>query len=345
MQIPPKCRAIFVQLCIMPVLLLGLQPTWAHSSIVPNDSAPNEGIPSGVEARRPVLAFYYPWYRRSEWCLCHMSDLPSISYNSGDDATIDRQLHEAAYAGITGFISSWWGAGDKTDHNFATLLAHSELLEKQGVYRFASSIYFESDAPNLSGKTKTVNALRYLIAHYLNNPHFFHWHGKPVIFFWNPLSNGRTLAYWAAIRRIVDPNHRLIWSVEGVDMDLLDVFDGIHLFSGGYWGLLYGTMKGVDQGFRHKIDGYNGAHHTHKLWAAGIIPGYDDTRVPGRQGAYKVARNNGKTYHVSWEAAISSNPEWITITSYNEWYEGSMIEPSRTYGNLYLAITRQYTHR
>jgi hypothetical protein len=343
MQISTKFRMLVVELCILPALLFGIQPTWGQGSVVPKDGASRGGTPNKVEVKRPVLAFYYPWYRSSEWCLCHMSDLPRVRYSSSDDVTIDRQLREAAYAGITGFISSWWGAGDKTDRNFATLLTHTERLEKQNGYRFASSIYFESDAPTLSGKTKTVNALRYLISHYANNPHFFHWGGKPVIFFWNPRGNGRTLAYWAAIRRIVDPNHRLTWSAEGVDMDLLDVFDGIHLFSGGYWGLLHGTMKGVDQGFRHKVDEYNEEHHTHKIWAAGIVPGYDDTRVPGRQGAYRIARNKGKTYRVSWEGAISSNPEWITITSYNEWYEGSMIEPSKSYGNLYLDITRRYT--
>src|ERR1700726_4191200 len=60
---------------------------------------------------RPVLAFYYMWYASHDWCLCHMSDLPTIRYNSNDIATIDRQLAWAASSGITGFISSWWGQG------------------------------------------------------------------------------------------------------------------------------------------------------------------------------------------------------------------------------------------
>lgn len=290
-----------------------------------------------------VLAFYYTWYSSTTWCSCRMSALPTIQYNSKDDTTIDRQLNWAANAGINGFISSWWGAGDQTDTNFAKLLAHSASLERQTGYHFASSIYFESDAPALSGSTNIVSGLNYIASHYANDAHFLHWQGKPVIFFWNPLGNGRTLAEWATIRQQVDPNNQMIWSAEGVDMNLLSVFDGIHLFSGGYWGIQNNDMTAVDRGFRAKIDAYNNTHHTNKIWAAGVIPGYDDTRIPGRSGTYVVPRNNGATYATSWSAAIASNPDWITITSFNEWFEGAMIEPSVTYGTQYLTLTRQYT--
>jgi hypothetical protein len=76
-----------------------------------------------------------------------------------------------------------------------------------------------------------------------------------------------------------------------------------------------------------------------------VLPGYDDSRVPGRQHPYSVPRNNGATYRRSWTAALASNPDWVTITTFNEWFEGAMIEPSSHYGNLYLNITRQYAER
>src|SRR5260370_20029224 len=68
-----------------------------------------------INTSRPVLAFYYPWYTSSTWCSCHMSDLPTILYNSSDNTTIARQVTNAADAGITGFISPCWGSGDQTD--------------------------------------------------------------------------------------------------------------------------------------------------------------------------------------------------------------------------------------
>ena len=272
-----------------------------------------------------------------------MSDLPTIQYTSSDETTIARQVSWAANAGITGFISSWWGPGDKTDSNFARLLASSATLESATGSHFASAIYIENNAPALQGTTNMIHALQYVIAHYTNDPHYFHWHGKPVIFFASPIvGNGRTLATWAFIRSQVDPQYQEIWSAEGTDLSALSVFDGIHLFSAGYWGILHGNMAAVDQGFRNQIDAYNSAHHTQKIWAAGVLPGYDDTRVPGRTGTYIVPRNNGATYRTSWMAAIASTPDWITITTFNEWFEGAMIEPSIHYGNLYLDLTAQY---
>ena len=314
-------------------------PTRTPQSQTTQGTLPNNAGAS----THPVLAFYYPWYTQSSWTLSQMSDLPTIQYNSNDDTTTQRELYQAAGAGITGFINSWWGAGDKTDDNFARLLTDASTLESQTHYHFASSLYIECDAPNLNSTSKLISGLDYIKTNYSNNAHFFHWQGKPVLFFWDPLGSGRTLASWAAIRQQVDPNHQMLWSAEGIDINMLSVFDGLHLFSAGYWGLNNNTMTSVDQGFRNQINAYNQRHHTQKIWAVGVMPGYNDTRVPGRKGTFIVPRNNGATYTTSWNAAMASSPDWITITSYNEWFEGAMIEPSVTYGNLYLNLTRQFT--
>jgi hypothetical protein len=274
-----------------------------------------------------------------------MSDLPTTKYNSSDTATIYRQISQASQAGVTGFISSWWGAGDQTDKNFQKLLAQSSALQQSTQASFTSTIYFESDAPAFNSQAKIVSGLQYVLTHYSHDAHFFHWQSKPVIFFWDPLGNGRTLAEWSSIRRQVDPYNQMFWSAEGVNTNVLQVFDGIHLFSAAYWGIQHNDMNAVDQGFRNSINTYNQAHRTHKIWAAGVLPGYNDTKVPGRKGTYVVPRNNGATYRTSWQGAISSSPDWVTVTSYNEWFEGSMIEPSITYGNLYLNLTKQYTQQ
>ena len=41
------------------------------------------------------------------------------------------------------------------------------------------------------------------------------------------------------------------------------------------------------------------------------------------------SRRDGKTYDSMWTAAIQSSADGVTITSYNEWHEGTQIEPAR----------------
>jgi hypothetical protein len=89
---------------------------------------------------------------------------------------------------------------------------------------------------------------------------------------------------------------------------------------------------------------YNQNHGTAKLWVATVMPGYDDRKIRPVNGFVRT-RDDGEYYRNSWRAAIDSRPHWVIINSFNEWPEGSYIEPSRSYGNLYLDLTREWSAR
>ena len=77
-----------------------------------------------------VWAFYYPWYKLSDWNSSILPDQPEVRYASSDVEAISRQVDEAQAAGIDGFISSWWGPHDPTDDNLKMLL---EIAEEKGM--------------------------------------------------------------------------------------------------------------------------------------------------------------------------------------------------------------------
>jgi len=66
------------------------------------------------------------------------------------------------------------------------------------------------------------------------------------------------------------------------------------------------------------------------LYVPSVLPGFSARRVAYPENTY-VARRNGKTYSDQWTAALGTGvqPEMVTITSFNEWHEGSTIEPAR----------------
>lgn len=64
------------------------------------------------------------------------------------------------------------------------------------------------------------------------------------------------------------------------------------------------------------------------LFSPSVGPGYIDTTVRPWNAANMKHRRHGHYYEVAWRAALSSQPSVISITSFNEWHEGTQIEPA-----------------
>jgi len=72
------------------------------------------------------------------------------------------------------------------------------------------------------------------------------------------------------------------------------------------------------------------------------MPGYNDVRIRGG-GGFSKDREGGAYYERGWQAAIGSQPNWIVVNSFNEWPEGSYIEPSQTYGDQFIGLTAAWS--
>jgi uncharacterized protein YraI len=144
---------------------------------------------------------------------------------------------------------------------------------------------------------------------------------------------------WRDIRNQVDPGYGNLWISEGVDTSFLQVFDGHYLYS-NTWNpaVNLASTNGKFAGLVASVAQQMGVP---KLWVATVMPGYDDTRI--RSGGFAHDRAGGAYYAESWQSAIDSGPAWIIINSFNEWVEGSQIEPSVAFGNQYLDLTAAWS--
>lgn len=281
--------------------------------------------PSVTSADQPprVFAFYYAWFDEFSWSPGHVADIPAETYVSSDANAIARHIDQANGAGIDSFVVSWLGPGNPTDERFRA------MLDIAGGKGFSATIDFEAN--RYGSRDALTNALNYVRDQLMPHGAFARVNGKPVLFFWR--EQVRSVDDWAAIRQQVDPNHDQIWIAEGVNIAYQRVFDGHHLYSIAWAPDVNYTLNDWSKRVRRA-----GAD---KLWVATVMPGYDDTRT-ARADKFARARNNGDFYRTTWNAALATRPDMVVITSFNEWVEGSMIEPSVTYGNLYLDLTREY---
>jgi hypothetical protein len=51
------------------------------------------------------------------------------------------------------------------------------------------------------------------------------------------------------------------------------------------------------------------------------------------------------TYDWGWETALRHNPDYILVTSWNEFFEGTAIEPSKEYGDYYIGKTAEWSQK
>jgi hypothetical protein len=115
--------------------------------------------------------------------------------------------------------------------------------------------------------------------------------------------------------------------IRGTDHDaivLSETSDLRHVDDGHFDGLYTYDVFGVDGSYFGAIAAELARRGA--IFAPSVGPGYDETRAT--RGNHVKLRDNGATYDSMWQRAIASGADWITITSFNEWHEGTQIEPA-----------------
>lgn len=350
-------------------------PTVPTASVAPSPS-PMSAYPPvvGPEPSYRVAAFYYPWYRAPEtdarWVhwerpefhppLDISSDYYPVlgSYSSVDPKVVAQHCAWLREAGVGVIITSWWGQGSNEDQAVPVLL---DVGQRYGIrVAFCIEPYRGRTADRL------VDDVRYIYSRYGDHPAFFRstassrWSpdGRPkgLFFVWSiglPGHDGPAVeaGYWReavdAIHALPDGGLVIASTTKG------DWVDGGH-FDGLY---NYATLKLGDGGFSW------GRGLPPEAWyVPSVLPGFSARRVGYPEDLY-VPRRDGDTYDGQWKEALDAGlePALVTITSFNEWHEGTQIEPAAvgvtnglgyTYEDYrplppdgYLTLTRQWAGR
>jgi hypothetical protein len=299
---------------------------------------------------RLALAHYFAWYDGHSWDDCNISagDKPLEPYDSDDPAAIARHIQLARQAGLNGFTLHWFAPGDRTDRNFSALLAASVGQPFASTVVFSRHFWPGSPAAN---RQNIAAALQYILDQYGDHPNFLRLEEKPVIFFIDvyrvPTAAGQTPPqFWAELRQQVDPQRQSWWMAEGLDASYLSVFDGLYVFKISHANSLHDYQKSPRWGDKVRVWAVQTGQP--KLWLATISPGWDDLRsicqadVRVANTPHRLNRADGAVYEASFQAAMASQPDWLIVSSFNEWVEGSYIEPGVQYGDQYLQMTGEF---
>jgi hypothetical protein len=303
-----------------------------------------------VPARAPVQAlaapasnvhiFYYSWYGNPavngayrHWQQGNHTPPQDIganfyptlgAYDSGDVATINQHMAWISQAGVGVIVYSWWGQGSYEDNLAArTLTAAAQ-------YGIKVAWHLEPYAGRTAAST--VADINYINSRYGSSPAFYRdaAHGNRAAFY---VFESLRITDWSALAQVRANN---IVLAQTTDTSKVANFGGMYTYDG----IAGATAPGWANAAAYcRANGL--------VWAPSVAPGYlDDRAVPGNTTP-TLNRDNGAAYDRQWSNALGTPtpPDWVSITSFNEWHEGSTIEPASSTppaGHGYLTYSGAY---
>lgn len=254
--------------------------------------------------------FYYPWYGNpsvdgayEHWQQNGGRPPQRIAsayfpargvYSSSDRAVVGAQMREIAATGVDQVVVSWWGRGSVEDARLGLTLAAARAAG-------LSVAAHVEPYPGRSAASVEADAA------------YFKPLGITDVYVYR--TDDIPAADWAPVNdRLVAPV-RMFAQTGRVGQAAAGHFDGVYTYDILVW--TGGTFRRI----------CTQAHAAGLLCAPSVGPGYDARRAAG--DTRLKPRRAGATYDAMWQAALGSGGDFVTITSYNEWHEGTQIEPAR----------------
>jgi hypothetical protein len=213
------------------------------------------------------------------------------AYSSSDRSLLTTQVAEIRAAGVDELIVTWWGRGSAEDARLPAIVGAAAV-------RGLSVAAHLEPYPNRS-VASVGEDLDYLRRLGIVDVYVYRPFDLPVSD-WAALDHGgtRLFAETSLVGRARDAR-----------------FDGVYTYD----------VLARGAGMFSRL--CEQARRAELLCAPSVGPGYDARRA-GLDARLKP-RRNGTTYDSMWSAAVRARADLVTITSYNEWHEGTQIEPAR----------------
>ena len=249
-------------------------------------------------AEAPIrAAFYYGWFPETEHWASHYTPAAG-KYDSSDPAVVATQVRQAKAAGLNAFISSWWGQGTKTDSRLPLLL---DTAAAQG---FKVMPYYEREGFGNPTATELSSDLGYLAAKAAASPAWQRVGGRPVLFVYNADDTSCAVT------------DRWLSANQGRFYLNMKVLPGYQNCAGqpDAWHQ-YGPASAIQQVLP---------------WSVNVAPGF----FKFDESAPRLARDLA-TFKSVLAQQVKSGAQWQLVTSWNEWGEGTGVEPTVQFGQAY----------
>jgi len=310
----------------------------------------------GGASAKKIMAHYMPWYQSEpvsgywgwHWHMNYFSPPDTIAshyyplfgpYDSNDPHVLASQALLMKFAGIDGMIADWYGIEDFYDyskikdatHHFIQYIKDAQLefsicYEDQTVKHMLDNGYFANRAEAVAhGKL----VMQWLQDNYFTDPSYLKLDNRPVLLCFGP--QFFTYSEWVTLFEDLDPQPHFFplkyhsapktgefdWPVPSAGTE--GVIPNLYAFY--YRAAYYGWEEFIGAAFPRFHDIYEqaGVHNSY---------GYIDDQ-------------DANTYQETLEMGLQSDANIVQIVTWNDYGEGTIIEPTEEDGYLYLEMTQE----
>ena len=287
---------------------------------------PGEILPSG---RANIIPHYYPL---------------TGNYDSADPVLLEYQVALMKMAGIDGVIFDWYGITEGVDYKpiHEATMAMIEVLRKWGMKY--TICYEDQSIKHLiefgvinrdEGISTAKETFEWMEKNWFVDEGYVKVDGRPLVLCFGPQHFGQKSEWdqiWAGLSArpfFIDLDARTSWA------DGAKSWSPMHMSSGGR--LTLGSLVRYMNEFYQKQQA--------KPYVVGTaMPGFHDVYAQAGKshGSYGfLDYNNGETFKLTWDAAEMARANVIQIQTWNDYGEGTIIEPTIERGYKELEFTQE----
>jgi hypothetical protein len=293
-----------------------------------------------------------------------LPDKPLLGlYYSDDNVVFNKHVDWATGHGIDVFIFPYPYHNPKVaftwlERTFKQNMA-TELFNQIG-FTFGSTFTDEAGPPpfdfdNPRVKEEFVNAAKYLISNYVSLPNYWRINGKPVIVLWGGAD--RFVSTQGNIENAIREARDFSRNKSGTDLyiisDDINIFhkmeifyssDSIYHYSPFFNDKTTRSMS-INEDVSYIITWMKGleklCQEHKKPFIPTVAPGFDNTYdYRSNQKAPVIYRSPEGFRLYLKEVKKSFNPKILFVTSFNEWFEGTQLEPTQASSYDYLKVLK-----
>jgi hypothetical protein len=302
---------------------------WTYPSTETNaaaQKAKRPGEPAPASAARPLAGFY----------------------DSADPVVAGWHVQLAKAAGIDAFLVSWWDTVNGLDKSFENGILSAAVKHGFKVALLDERAQFHNKLEDY--QAMLVRALR----KYKDSPAYLRLDGRPVVYLYQVATKpGLTPTDFTALKKHVESEVGAVyWIVDKIAHDPKAQRDGNEdqvkcipkewlaapgMDSFGFYSTFSNfrahEYKDLVGKYRYLV---KLAHDSGKKMLLPVHPGHDNSHF--RNDPYVMPRRDGQTLRDYLLAATNAGADYIMVTSWNEWPETTVVEPSSTWSDPYTSL-------